>query len=176
MRKTIFGESLRAKEEEALIMNIDGKILKPYEGSLPINLAEFEKHCIHIISKNSKRGDAIKTLEELIEWAEAKRAVYFSGGMGIKPAAVIVNMNMLWIHARIKSGDLYKVEPISERRKRNENRTTKKKRFQQHWSRFSFSEGGDSPGVTGVSVSDAVRESLQQPDRVNSPGDNIELL
>lgn len=58
------------------------------------------------ISENFIKGNPIKDPEQLIDLAYQKRSIYHTG-MGIRPAAVIINMNFMCVIHMINKGIIF---------------------------------------------------------------------
>lgn len=58
------------------------------------------------ISENFIKGEPITTTEQLIRLAREKKSIYHSG-FKIKPAAVIINMNFMFVIQMINRGMLH---------------------------------------------------------------------
>lgn len=60
------------------------------------------------VSKNCYKGDFVKSPNELMELAINKKSVYHPL-WGVKPAAVIINMNFSIVMKCISKGSIFKV-------------------------------------------------------------------
>ena len=58
------------------------------------------------VSKNFLKGDAIKSVEELIKLSEEKKSVYHHN-IGIKPASVFMHMQLSFLIQLIKYNSLF---------------------------------------------------------------------
>jgi len=61
------------------------------------------------VSKNLERGVLITKLDQLVDLAKAKKSVYHNW-WGLKPAAVIIRMQMYSVLHSIESENLFKVK------------------------------------------------------------------
>lgn len=65
------------------------------------------------ISKNFKKGEPIKTVNELMGLARNRKAVYLHT-LKLRPAAFMINLPLSYVFNQIEAGRIYKTEKIEK--------------------------------------------------------------